>query len=44
MLSLEEVRNLLDDKKIPDEELVKLRDALYPFVERILDDYLESIQ
>jgi len=44
MLSLEEFRRIDPEfKDMPDKELIKLRDAIYAFVEPILDEYIASV-
>lgn len=44
MISLEQIRKLDPElNKLSDEELIKLRDSLYPIIERILDVYFDRI-
>lgn len=42
MLSIERVKELLEDKTISDEEAEKIRDACYEFVELALEKYLSE--
>lgn len=42
MLSLEQLRKLDEENQISDQELLELRDALYPILEKILDRYFDE--
>ena len=42
MLSLEEVKKLLNDPKLTDEEVLEIRDQLYSLAEIIFEKYQED--
>ena len=40
MLSIEKVREILNDESISDEEIVEIRDNLYGLAEIAIEDYI----
>lgn len=44
MLTIEECRRILNDPSASDEEIARLKDELYRFVDRFLDDYLNKTE
>lgn len=42
MLSLEQLQKIDDEKQLSDQELLELRDALHPIIEKILDKYFDD--
>jgi hypothetical protein len=42
MLGLEELRKIDDANQLSDKELLELRDALHPILEKILDRYFAT--
>lgn len=44
MLTIEECRHILNDPSVNDEEIVRLRDELYSFVNRFLDGHFAEDQ
>jgi len=44
LLSVSKCRDLLGQTKLNDKQVEELRDALYVFVENILDDYYANIK
>ncbi len=43
MLSLEQLRKIDEGNQLSDQELLELRDALYPVLEKVLDKYFETL-
>lgn len=43
MLSLEQLRKIDEENQLSDQELLELRDALDPILERILNRYFDNL-
>jgi hypothetical protein len=42
MLSIEQCKEILENRTISDDYVEKIRDALYALVENIIDEYIKS--